>query len=201
MDDNGNFVAGEQLKNFITNQYQSLFMSHVDSSFDEVLNCVHPRVSPEMNEALLAPFSGEEIWNALVSIGDLKAPGADGMPSIFYKKFWSLIGERVKKEVLYVLNGGPIPDGWNDTIIVLIPKTSSPKMLKDLWPVSLCNVLYKLISKVLANRLKNFLPEIISLSQSIFVLGRLVTDNVLLAYELIHHLNSRKKGGKRVGYY
>ena len=71
------------MKNFITNQYQSLFMSHVDSSFDEVLNCVHPRVSPEMNEALLAPFSGEEIWNALVSIGDLKAPGADGMPSIF----------------------------------------------------------------------------------------------------------------------
>jgi len=91
MDDNGNFVAGEQLKNFITNQYQSLFMSHVDSSFDEVLNCVHPRVSPEMNEALLAPFSGEEIWNALVSIGDLKARGADGIPSIFYKKLWSLI--------------------------------------------------------------------------------------------------------------
>jgi len=93
----------------------------------------------------------------------LKAPGADGMPSIFYKKFWSLIGELVKKEVLDVLNGGPIPDGWNDTIIVLIPKTSSPNMLKDLRPISLCNVLYKLISKVLANRLKNFLPEIISL--------------------------------------
>ena len=150
------------MKNFITNQYQSLFMSHADSSFDEVLNCVHPGVSPEMNEALLAPFSGEEIWNALVSIGDLKAPGADGMPSIFYKKFWSLIGERVKK-VLDVLNGGSIPYGWNDIIIVLIPKTSSTKMLKDLRSISLCNVLYKLISKVLANRLKNFLPEIISL--------------------------------------
>ena len=114
----------------------------------------------------------------------------------FYKKFGSLIGERVKKEVFDVLNGGPIPDGWNDIIIVLIPKTSSPKMLKDLLPISLCNVLYKLISKVLANRLKNFLPEIIFPSQSAFVPGRLITDNVLLAYELIHHLNSRKKGVK-----
>jgi hypothetical protein len=76
------------------------------------------------------------------------------MPSIFYKKFWSVIGDQVKKEVLAVLNGGPIPEGWNDTIIVLIPKTNTPQMLKDLRPISLCNVLYKLISKVLANRLK-----------------------------------------------
>jgi len=118
------------------------------------------------------------------------------MPSIFYKKLWSLIGERVKNEVLGVLSGGPIHDGWNDTIIVLIPKAISPKMLKDSRPSSLCNVLYKLISKVLANRLKNFLPNIISPSQGAFVLGRLITDNVLLAYELIHHLNSRKEGVK-----
>lgn len=120
-------------------------MSCAGTQYDEVLDCVHHRVTQDMNEALLQPFTGDEIWTALDNIGDLKAPGADGMPSIFYKKFWSLVGERVKQEVLAVLNGGPMPEGWNDTIIVLIPKTTTPQMLKDLRPISLCNVLYKLI--------------------------------------------------------
>jgi hypothetical protein len=63
------------------------------------------------------------------------------LPSIFYKKFWPLMGDHVKTEVLDVLNGGPMPVGWNDITIVLIPKISSPQVLKDFWPIKLCNVL------------------------------------------------------------
>ena len=116
------------------------------------------------------------------------------MPSIFYKKFWPLLGDRVKAEVLDVLNGGNMPHGWNDTVIVLIPKIKNPEKLKDFMPISLCNVMYKLTSKVMANRLKKFLLEIISPSQSAFVPGHLITDNVLLAYELTHYLKSKNKG-------
>jgi hypothetical protein len=155
---------------------------------------VQQRVTREMNEILQAFYLGEEVWKALDSIGDLKALGVNGIPAIFYKRFWGLIGERVKLKVLKVLNGGEMPPGWNDIIIVLIQKTDKPERLKDLRPISLCIVLYKLISKVVANRLKVVLPDVISPSQSAFVPGHLITDNVLLAYELTHYLKNKRKG-------
>ena len=98
------------------------------------------------------------------------------------------------EEVLEVLDGGPMPDCWNDTTIVLIPKKRKPERIKDLRPISLCSVIYKLISKVLANRLKLILPDVISPAQSAFVPGRLITDNILIAYEMTHFLKKRKKG-------
>jgi hypothetical protein len=132
------------------------------------------------------------------SIRDLKAPGADGIMAVFYKRFWGLIGNRVKGEVLGVLNGAVMPPGWNETIIVLIPKVDKPEKLKELRPISLCTILYKLISKVIANQLKVVLPEVISRSQSAFVPRRLITDNVLLAYELTHYLKNKRSGENRV---
>jgi hypothetical protein len=116
------------------------------------------------------------------------------MHAVFYKKFWDMVGEKVTEEVLGVLNGGPMPAEWNDTCVVLIPKKDSPDCMKDLRPISLCNVVYKLISKVLANRLKLILDEIISPNQSAFVPGRLITDNILLAYECTHYMKTRKHG-------
>ena len=105
------------------------------------------------------------------------------------------MGANIQEEVLSVLNGGDMPMGWNETTIVLTPKVKNPDRLTQYRPISLCNVLYKLISKVLANRLKVILPDIISPTQSAFVPGRMITDNVLLAYEITHMMH-RKKGGR-----
>lgn len=93
-----------------------------------------------------------------------------------------------------MLNGATMPEGLNDTIIVLIPKVKCPEQLKQLRPIRLCTVLYKLISKVIANRLKIILPDLISPSQSAFVPERMITDNVLLAYELTYHLKNKRQG-------
>lgn len=87
-----------------------------------------------------------------------------------------------------------MPEGWNETFIVLIPKNSNPSKIKDLRPISLCNMVYKLIAKVIMNRLKVILPDIISPNQSAFVPGRLISDNILLAYELTHFLQRKRSG-------
>ena len=82
----------------------------------------------------------------------------------------------------------------NRTNIAPVPKNKNPQRMTDFRPINLCNVVYKLISKTLANRLKTILPYIISENQSAFVANRLITDNILVAYEIMHYLK-HKRGG------
>jgi hypothetical protein len=84
-----------------------------------------------------------------------------------------------------------IPEGWNDTIVVLISKVDNPELITQFRPINLCNVIYKIISKMLASRLKEILPEVISPMQSVFVPGYLITDNVLVAYESVHTIKNK----------
>ena len=98
--------------------------------------------------------------------------------------------------MLDFLNSGNMNSELNYTHIILIPKNKSPERMSDFKPISLCNVIYKIISKVMANRLKQILPNLISPTQSAFVLGCLITDNVLVAYETLHGMHCRKKGRK-----
>ena len=82
----------------------------------------------------------------------------------------------------------------NHTNVILIPKKQSPSTTNDFRPISLCNEVFKIISKVLVNRLKNILPSIINESKSAFVPRRMIFDNIIVAHETIHAMQTRRKG-------
>ena len=119
------------------------------------------------------------------------------MSPIFYKSFWHIVSKDVVEVVLSALNSGGIPESQNFTFIALIPKIKVPKKVSNFRPISLCNVVYKLIAKVLVNRLKMILPYVVSDSQSAFLPGRLITDNVLVAFETLHYLKRKTQGKAR----
>ncbi|XP_075660062.1 uncharacterized protein LOC142629896 [Castanea sativa] len=163
---------------------------------EECLNAVSSMVTPEMQQMLSNNFSAKEVVVALFQMGPTKAPGHDGMDALFYQKFWHVVGETITMAVLYFLNSGNMVLDINHTNIVLIPKVKNPEKMSKFRSISLCNVIYKIISKVLANRLKQVLPQIISLTQSTFMPVRLITDNVLVVYETLHTMHCRKKAKK-----
>lgn len=115
----------KEKQEFITDYFMQLFTSNENGDYQELLESVPTRVSREMNDDLMKEFTAEEIKMALDAIGDLKAPSSDGLPSVFYKQFWDLVGDQVTKEVMEVLNGGPMPERWNETVIALIPKVQN----------------------------------------------------------------------------
>jgi hypothetical protein len=170
--DNGTWIEGtETLKPLIHDYFSNIFSSEVFHVDPNMMDKIHPRVDAAMNNMLLAPFDADDVKKAAFSIGDLKAPGPDVLHAVFYKKNWDICGVAITQEVLQALNSGIIPEGWNDTIVVLNPKVDDPENITQYRSISLCNVIYKIISKMLAHRLKDILPEVISPMQSAFVPG------------------------------
>ena len=159
-----------------------------------MVDAIQPVVTEEMNASLTWTYTATEVHKALKQIHPKKFSGPDGMPPLFYQHFWSLTSECVTKTVLDFLNLGIIPPNFNETHIVLIPKTKNPTKVTQYRLISLCNVISKLTSKVIANRLKCFLPHIVSENQSASRSDRLITDNIIVAFETIHHLNKKRSG-------
>jgi len=147
-----------------------------------------------MNQNLTKDFNACEVSLALKQMYPLKTPGPNGMPLLFFQHFWPKVDEEVTRTILDFLNSGIVPPNFNQTYVVLFPKCKEPKKITDFRPISLCNVVYKIAFKVIANRLKKILPSIISDTQNAFVHGRLITDNVLVTFETMHHISQKKNG-------
>ena len=122
-----------------------------------------------------------------------KASGADGLHGGFFQRFWLLMGDPVKKEVKSIFSNGIMPEYMNKTLITLIPKCKSPESLSHYCPISLCNTIYKIFTKIIVNRICPLLLKLVSPLQSAFIPRRQGVDNAIIVQELVHTI-SKKRG-------
>ncbi|GJU81687.1 RNA-directed DNA polymerase, eukaryota, reverse transcriptase zinc-binding domain protein [Tanacetum coccineum] len=155
------------------------------------------RISTEDADHMTRSVTDAEIKNAMFDICDNKAPGPDGYTAKFYKKAWNKVGRDVCDAIRELFTNGKMLGEMNSTLITLVPKISTPTKVFDYRPIACCNVIYKTISKIITDRIKTALNKIVNPNQSAFILGRQITDNILLTQELLNGYD-RKNGAKRV---
>ena len=174
--------------------YQDLFTSSNPTNFETILEEIPHVVIEEMNSELMKEFLTQEVEVALKQMAPLKSPGLDGMPPIFYQNYWSMVGNDVTDAILMYLNTGTFPSPLGHSFITLIPKVKNLEYISQYQPISLSNVLYRVYSKVLANRLKKMLPNIVSEHQSAFMTDRLISNNIMIAFETLHYMRNHSIG-------
>ncbi|GKE02236.1 putative RNA-directed DNA polymerase, eukaryota, reverse transcriptase zinc-binding domain protein, partial [Tanacetum coccineum] len=133
---------------------------------------------------LVFGVSDQEIYDAIFAMGENKAPGPDGYTAAFFKEAWDIISNDVVKEIKEFFTNRGLLKEVNHTILALISKVNTPMRINDYLPLSCCNVLYKCISRIISNRMKESLMKLVSLNQSAFVPGRRIFDNILLTDEV-----------------
>lgn len=149
-----------------------------------------------MNEALISLITLEEVRAAVFQLGATKAPVPDGLNGQFYQHNWSVIHEDIFRMVDTFCKSGTLNPVLNKTHIVLIPKVTNPEDITQYRPISLCNFSYKIIAKVMANRLRPWLSELIATEQSAFISRRQIQDNIFIVQEVLHQLRIRKSKQK-----
>ncbi|KAK3231468.1 hypothetical protein Dsin_003349 [Dipteronia sinensis] len=156
------------------------------------------KLSAEEGESLEEIFTEEEVWTALTSCDGNKAPGPDGFNLNFIKDNWKVISGDFMKFMQDFHRNGSIVKDLNKSFIALIPKCVKPKTMKDFRPICLVGALYKVLGKVLANRMRKVMNSVIGEYQMAFVWNRQIIDSFVIAEEIIHHWKKSKEGGLMV---
>lgn len=153
-DESGNWESDPaKLLTMVESFFQNLYSHESPPPPLSPLPSRFPKLPASSIALLSTPVTRAEVHSALFDMSPLKSPGVDGLHAMFFQQQWLIVGESLFREVQRVLAGGPLEPQLNRTLIALIPKTTSPQSLKEFRPISLCTTVYKLITKVLANRL------------------------------------------------
>ena len=154
--------------------FQNIYTSSIPKEEDvfNVVSKVQNKLSQERAMDLDRPFTAAEVKEAVFGTGCTKSSGPDCFHVIFFQQMWGVIGAQVMRVCLSILNGQASIAALNVTNIVLIQKAKNPQKVTEYRPISLCNVLYKFVTKAIANHLKHHLMSLVSNNQSTFLPGK-----------------------------
>ena len=168
-------------------------MFYIDLCSTEKTENLRASLQEDPNQInLVTPPSDHEIKNAMFSMKPLKAPGPNGFHPIFFQREWHIVGEEICTNIIEWFRKGSIPDELGQALICLIPKQDNPENVKQLRPISLCNTVYKLVTKILVTRMKPYMPKWVSENQNGFIQGRGIDINLTVASEVLHSMYKKK---------
>lgn len=198
-DNDGQWIEDSaKIQDMFNNYYKELFARKNGWMKWEETEVTLPKLEDNVLQHLKEEVRDDEIKNAVFVMKPWKASGPDGYPAGFYQKSWNIVGEQVCDFVKGLWKKPVNIAAVNQTNICLIPKIDNATSMSQFRPISLCNTSYKILSKVLVDRLKECIPKLVSPYQTGFVPGRAIHENIIVAKEMMHLMN-KKKGRK--GYF
>ncbi|GJX13900.1 RNA-directed DNA polymerase, eukaryota [Tanacetum coccineum] len=194
----GVFVDGDWITD--PRLVKQAFLDHYEARFKKPstsrpkINFLFPnRLSSDQVSDLERGVSREEIRRAVWGCGENKSPGPDGFTFEFFKKYWEIVGPDLCEAVEHFFENGTFSKGCNSSFIALIPKVVDAKFVNDFRPISLIGSVYKVVSKIMANRLAFVISGIVSDTQSAFLAGRQILDGPFILNEILHWCKKKYK--------
>jgi ribonuclease HI/exonuclease III len=188
----------EGIKQAALETFENLYTAPKEVELDQQaypLNLIPNLINADTNSRLTSEITQQEIKEALDQMNPDKAPGPDGFTARFYQYCWEIIKKDLTKMIQKTQKVSKLGGSTNSSFLALIPKEKGARSFNRFRPISLCNTSYKIIAKVIANRLKTTLPLIVPENQGGFVQGRHIADNIILVQEAIHSSVLRKEKG------
>ncbi|XP_049406447.1 uncharacterized protein LOC125870147 [Solanum stenotomum] len=174
--------------------FQNIFTGHQDNINEEILQCIPRLITDEQNKALKANPAIEQVKQVVFPLNPNSAAGPDGMNGNFFQVCWDIIKEDLYRAVLAFFCGHNMPKYMTHACLVLLPKVDHPNKLSEFRPISLSNFSNKIISKLLSIRISPILSNLFLENQSGFVRGRSISENIMLAQEIIQGIKKPKEG-------
>ncbi|XP_019435946.1 PREDICTED: uncharacterized protein LOC109342412 [Lupinus angustifolius] len=188
-------TSKDDIENHVLDYYTNLFASHNSTVPNSLIQEVIPRLVTDSDNSMLTSMpSLAEIKSAVFALNEEGAPGPDGFSGCFYQNFWDIINIEVCNAVMQFFKHSWLMPNINSNSVILIPKTHGADRIEDYRPIALANFQFKIITKVLADRLADIAPRIISNQQRGFIKERQIKDCICLTSEAINMLDHKAFG-------